>query len=99
MRHLSRKGPVRQRAFGEFDELERLAYPTPGTGVRVVAGGHKAARAVSDVHGVVAEDQACQRLAGETGTVGVVRGCLSHARSLPGCVRIEYPISPGPFPA
>ncbi|GAA1553680.1 hypothetical protein GCM10009731_04920 [Streptomyces globosus] len=43
---------------------------------------------------MIAEDQACQSLAGESGTVGVVRGRFSHPHSLTGCVRIEYAISP-----
>jgi hypothetical protein len=58
-----------------------------------VAGRDQATRAVSDVHGMVTEHQACQRLAGKSGAVDVVGGRLGHAHSVAGGVRFANPIS------
>jgi hypothetical protein len=66
--------------------LERLAHPAPGARVRIVAGGDQALRAVSDVHGVVAENQACQRLAGighDRRRRGSSRSCAQRLRRRP----------------
>ncbi|GLX42319.1 hypothetical protein Sros01_83910 [Streptomyces roseochromogenus] len=75
----SARSPLR-----ELDELGGLAQPAPGAGVHVVLGGDQAGGGVRDVHGVIAEHQAGRRLAGEPGTVVVIRGRLSRPEGLAG---------------
>ncbi|MFD5421830.1 hypothetical protein ACFWJT_27860 [Streptomyces sp. NPDC127069] len=88
-----------QSALRELDELECLAYPASGTGVRVVPGGEQAGGAIRNIRCVIAQDEARQRLAGESGPGGVIRGRLSHPHSLAGVLAASTDFRVGPVSA